>query len=192
LQQDDSEYGSDLEQNSSKFSYFSIDRDVHHVYDHFPNLFEYTSNDGCIDDYMFLVDYNLDVLNHAVQTSCDHLYEEEVVVLDDQELLMKEQGGHLFLSKGEFMQRQSFFLNQHVFEYGFEDPVAALLESYLSDFLKISHFIISLALRGEYDSLKMFLLLLPYLCYSLLISAIDEIISVIKLLEWLLWKSAFT
>ena len=104
---------------------------------------------------------------------------------------MKAQGGHLFLSKGEFMQWKSSFLNQQFCDYGFEDPVAALLQSYLSDSLTFSDFIISPILVGEHDSLKEFQSLLSHFCYSLLISGIDEIISVIKLLEWLLWKTTF-
>jgi hypothetical protein len=49
-----------------------------------------------------------------------------------QELLLKEQGGHLFLSKREFMQWQPSLLDQQVFDLGFEDPVAVVLESYFS------------------------------------------------------------
>lgn len=158
-QQEDCEYDSNLKHNSSKFSDFSMDQDVHHFYDQFPNQFEPTVVDGCRDDHMFLADYNQDVLNPAIQLSYDHFYEEEVVILNDQELLMKEQGGHLFLSKGECMQRHSSFLNHHLSEYGFEDPVVALLESYLSDSLKNSVFIISPVLCGKYDFLKKFLLL---------------------------------
>jgi hypothetical protein len=90
------------------------------------------------------------------------------------------------------MHWQSSFLNQHDCDHGFEDPVAALLESYLSNSLKISDFIISPALVGEYDFLKEFLSLLLYFCYYQLISGRDEIISVMKLLEWLLWKFSFT
>jgi hypothetical protein len=45
---------------------------------------------------------------------------------------------------------------------------------------------------GEYDSLKEFLSLLLYFFYYLLINGIYGIISILKLLEWLLWKFAFT
>jgi hypothetical protein len=90
------------------------------------------------------------------------------------------------------MHWKSSFLNQHDCNLGFEDPMATLLESYHSDYLKLSYFIISLALVGEYDSLKEFLSLLLYLCYYLLISGINWIMSIMKLLEWLLWKFEFT
>jgi hypothetical protein len=79
-----------------------------------------------------------------------------------------------------------------VFYHGFEDPVASLLESYLSNSLKIPEFIISPTLVGEYDSMKEFLWMLLYFYYYLFISGKDGILSIMKLLEWLLWKFAFT
>jgi hypothetical protein len=105
---------------------------------------------------------------------------------------MEEQGGHIFLSKRHFMQWQSSLLDQQVFYLGFEDPVAVVMESYFSNSLKISDFIIPPAYQGEYDFPKNFLWLLIYLCCYLLISCRDEIISVIKLLSWLLWKFSYT
>jgi hypothetical protein len=77
-------------------------------------------------------------------------------------------------------------------DLGFEDPVAVLLESYLSDSLKFSYFIISLALVGENDFLKEFLWLRLCFCYYLLISGRKGILSVMKLLVWLHWKHDFT
>jgi hypothetical protein len=106
-------------------------------------------------------------------------------------LLLKEQGGHLFLSKREFMQWQSFHLDQQVCDLGFEDPVALMLESYFLNSLKISDFIISLAFEGEYGFPKNLWLLL-YLCCYPLISCRHVILSVVKLLSWLLWKFSFT
>jgi hypothetical protein len=185
-QQKECKYESDLGQHltvSSKFSDFSMDWDVHHAYVHFQNQFEHAVVDDCIDNYMFLVDHSQNALSPAMKLSYDHVYEEETAILDDQELLVKAQGGHLFLSKGEFKQWKSSFLNQQFCDYGFEDPVAALLESYLSDSLTFSDFIISPTLIGEHDSLKEFQSLLSYLCYSLLISGRDEIISVLNYLN---------
>jgi hypothetical protein len=74
------------------------------------------------------------------------------------------------------MHWQSSFLNQHDCDLCIEDSIVALLESYLSNSLKISYFIISRALVGEYDSIKEFLSLLLYLCYYVLIHGIDGII----------------
>jgi hypothetical protein len=159
---------------------------------HFSNPFEHVVNDDFIDNYIFLSDHNQQNLSPIIQLSCDHYSEEETVTLDDQELLSKEQECHLFSNKGECMHCHSSFLNQHDCDLGFEDTVVYLLESYLSYSLKISYFIISLELVGEYDSLKKFLSLLLYFCYYLLISAIDVIMSIVKLLEWLLWKFSFT
>jgi hypothetical protein len=126
-----------------------------------------------------------------VQLSRDHYFKEEVVSPDDQDLLMKEQEGYQFSSKEAFMDEHFFPEDQHVSDLGFKDSFAALLESSFSDFLKISDFI-SPAFTGEYGFLKDSLSLLVYLCFYLLISDRDKIISVLKLLEWLLWKSAFT
>jgi hypothetical protein len=64
----------------------------------------------------------------------------------------------------------SFFLDQHVSDLGFKDPFAALLESYVSDFLKISDFIISPIFMGEYGFLKEFL----YHCCIFLLLSIDQ------------------
>jgi hypothetical protein len=57
-QQEECKYDSDLGQHLTIFSYFSMDQDVHHAYDHFPNHFEHALKDDCIDNYIFLVDHN--------------------------------------------------------------------------------------------------------------------------------------
>jgi hypothetical protein len=106
-------------------------------------------------------------------------------------LLLKEQGGHLFLNKREFMQWNSFHSNQQVCDLGFEDRVALMMESYFLNSLKISNFIISLEFEGEYGFPKNLWLLLYLYCYSL-ISCRHVILSVVKLLSWLLWKFSFT
>ena len=165
--------------------------DAFYAYDQFPNHFEHAIIDDCIDNYIFLVDHSQNALS-PMQLSHDHFYEDEIIIPDYKELILKGQTTHFFFSKRESMHRQLSFQNQHVSEHGYEDPIAILLESYLSDSLKILDFIISLTLLGEYDFLKEFISLLVYFCYSLLISDKDEIISVIKLHEWLLWKFAFT
>jgi hypothetical protein len=65
-------------------------------------------------------------------------------------LVSREQEGHLFASRKEFMNEQLFSVDQHASNLVFKDPFAALLESYVSDFLKISNCIISPILMGEY------------------------------------------
>jgi hypothetical protein len=174
-------YDLDLELTSSVFSYFSMDRDTYHAYDKFLNHFEHAIIDECIYNYIFLADIEQDILNLVIQLSCDYYSEEETVTLDDEELLSKKQGAHIFSNKGECMHWHSSFLNQHVSDHGFENPVAVFLESYFSDSLKISDFIISLAFAGEYGFLKDFPLMLLYFCHYVLITGKDEIISVLKL-----------
>jgi hypothetical protein len=120
-----------------------MDQDIDHTGVHFSNQFEHAVKDDCIDNYIFLADHNQNVLAPTIQLSYDHFSEEETVTLDDQELILKEQETHIFLSKRECVQWKSSFLNQQVSDHGFEDPVAALLESYLSNSLNISEFIIS-------------------------------------------------
>ena len=80
----------------------------------------------------------------------------------------------------------------HVDKYSFKDSFEALLELDFSSHLKILDFISSLTLLGKYYFLKDFLSLMICFCYYLLTSDRDKIISVSKLLEWLLWKSVFT
>jgi len=90
-QQEECKYDSDLEQNSSLFLDFFMDMNVHHAYDHFPNHFEHAVKDNCIDNYIFIVDHNQNVLTPTIQLSRDHFSEEETVTLDDKELISKEQ-----------------------------------------------------------------------------------------------------
>jgi hypothetical protein len=204
--QQDSEYESDLEQqqgckydshlesNSSTFADFSMDKDACLVYDQFSKHVEHIITDDCIDSYMFLADHNYQCdLNPVVPLSCDHHAEnKETAIVDDQNLISREPEGCLFSSKEECMYEQLSFLNQQVSNHGLEDPIAAYMESYVSDCLKIPVFIISQVFMGKHVSLKEFLSLFSDLCYSLLISGMDGIPSVMKLLEWLLWKFSFT
>ena len=83
-------------------------------------------------------------------------------------------------------------LNMYDGDHGFEDPMAALLESYLSNSLKFSDFIISLAFVSDYDLLKEFLWSLLCFYYYLLISGIKKILAFMSLLIWLHWKHDFT
>jgi hypothetical protein len=90
------------------------------------------------------------------------------------------------------MVKQVFSMDQHVSDLGFKDPVTALMELYISDHPKISDFFNSSTLPSEYCFIKEFISLLLHFRYHLLISDRDKVISVLKLLEWLLWKSAFS
>jgi hypothetical protein len=182
---------SDLESDSSVFADYSMDRYACKVYDQFSNHVEHTVIDDCIDNYIFLVDHNQCVSNISFPLSYDHYSEEGVVATDDQDLITTELEGYQFSSREAVMNEQLFSVDQHFSDLGFKDLVAALMESYISNHLKISDFI-SPAFTGEYGFLKDFLSLLICFSYYLFISDRDKIISVLKLLEWLLWKSAFT
>ena len=81
-----------------------------------------------------------------------------------------------------FASREAF-IDQYVSDLGFKDPVASLMESYFSDHLKVSDFIYLPALLGDYCFLKEFLSLLLHFRHHLLINDMDEIFSVLKLLE---------
>jgi hypothetical protein len=139
---------------------------------------------------MFLVDNDQYDLNLVLSSSCDHDFEERVVSTYDQYLITRELESHMFASREALMDEA--FIDQYVSDFGFKDPVAALMESYFSDHLKVSDFIYLPALLGEYCFLKEFLPLLLHFRHHLLISGMDEIFSVLKLLEWMLRKSEFT
>jgi hypothetical protein len=110
----------------------------------------------CIDNCMFLADHSYDVLNPAAPLSCDHSYEEETAIVDDQELVSKEQGGHLFTSRENFAEEQPGLLKQPGFYHIIHDHVAIYMESYISNFLKFSNCITSPILTGEYGVMKYF------------------------------------
>jgi hypothetical protein len=90
------------------------------------------------------------------------------------------------------MFEHMFSMDQHVYDLRFKDPVAAFMESYFSENSKISDFFNSSMFLGEYGFLNGFLSLLLNFRHQLLIGDMHEIISVLKLLGWLLWKSSFT
>jgi hypothetical protein len=83
-------------------------------------------------------------------------------------------------------------VNQYVSDSGFKDPVVILLDPYILDHPKASDFIYSSIFSGEYGFMSDYLSLVICLCYYLLISNKDKTISILKLLEWILWKSFFT
>jgi hypothetical protein len=63
--------------------------------------------------------------------------------------------------------------------------VGDLIELYISDPLQVSDLIHSSISAGEYEFMICF-------SYFLLSSDRDKVITVLKLLRWLLWKSTFT
>jgi len=87
---------------------------------------------------------------------------------------------------------QPFPEDQEVSNFSFKDPVAAFIESYISENLKVSDFLCLHIFPCKFGFVNDFYSLLSHFKHQLLISQNDEIISVLKLLGWLLWKSAFT
>ena len=81
-------------------------------------------------------------------------------------------------------------LIRHCFQ--FHDPLNEYIELHFSNTLEHAKLIFLSACPGEYGFLNEFLSLLLHFKHHLLINGIDEIISVLKLLEWLLWKFSFT
>jgi hypothetical protein len=110
----------------------------------------------CIDNYMFLDDHSCDALNHVVPLSYDHSHEEETAIVGDQELVSKEQGGHLFARREAFTEENPGPLKQPEFCHIIHDPLAIYMESYVSNFLKFSNGIISPILTSEYGFMKDF------------------------------------
>jgi hypothetical protein len=186
------EFISDSGQNSSIFVEYSRDRYACEFYDQFANQIEPMVTNDYIGNYMFLADPNPYDVNHVLLSSCDHYSEEEVVVFDDHKLISREPEDDQSSSRGKVMVEQEFSVDQHFSDLGFKDPVVAFMESYIPENPKISDFLNSSAFPGEYGFLNDSLSLLLHVKHHLLISDKDEIISVLKLLGWLLWKSTFT
>jgi hypothetical protein len=144
------------ESDSPVFADVSMDRYAWQVDNQFSNLFDHEVTDDCIGNYMFLVDNDQYDLNLVLSSSCDHDFEERVVATDDQDLITRGLEGYQFSSKEAVMDEQLFSMDQYVSDLGFKDPVAALMESYISNHLIISYFL-SPTFTGEYGFLKIFL-----------------------------------
>jgi hypothetical protein len=145
-----------LESDPSIVADFSMGRDAYQYYDQFLEHFEHEVVIDCIDNYMFLADHSCDAFYPAVPLSYDHSYEGETAIVGDQELVSKEQGGHLFASREAFTEEHPGPLKQPELCHVIHDPVAIYMESYVSDVLKFSNGIISPILTGEYGFMKDF------------------------------------
>ena len=113
-------------------------------------------------------------------------------MLDDQKMITKESKNHKYSRKEAVIEIKLFPEEKQVSNLSFKDPVAAFIESYFSEKLKVSDFFRLHMLSCEFGFVNGFLSFLSHLKHQLLISVNDEIISVLKLLGWLLWKSTFT
>jgi hypothetical protein len=183
---------SDCESNSSSFAEYSRDRYSCKIYDQFTKPVEPMITNDCIDNYMFTADHNLCYSNTAQSSSSEYCLEKEVIVFDDYKLITKEQEDNQSSSREAVVQVEFFPEDQQVFEFSFKDPVAAFIESYISENLKVSDFFSLHVFLVEFGCVNNFYSLLLHFKHQVLINRKDEIITVLKLLGWLLWKSAFT
>ena len=78
------------------------------------------------------------------------------------------------------MAEQLFSKDQHVFDLPFKDPVAAFMDLYFSENLKISYFLSLPLFMVKYGFLNEFLSLLLHFRHQLLISDKYEIPLVLK------------
>jgi hypothetical protein len=94
------------------------------------------------------------------------------------------------VSNFETMKVTFHKLIRHCFQ--FHDPVNEYIELHFSNSLEHVELIFLSACPGEYGFLNEFLSLLLHFKHQLLISDREEVSSILKLLEWLLWKATFT
>jgi hypothetical protein len=191
-QQRASEFISDSGHNSSIFAEYSRNKYELEFYDHLANPVKPMITSDCMGNYMFLPDHNFCHFNIALSSSSEHFPEEKVIMIDDQDLNLREQEGDQSSSIETIMAEQEFSVDQHFSDLGFKDPVAVFMELYFSESLKVSYFFSSPMFSGEYDFRKEFLLQLLLFRHQRLINDRDKVALVLKLLEWLLWKSTFT
>jgi hypothetical protein len=198
-QQPEGEYISDSESDSSVCAEYSRDRYDYEVYDQFVNQNEPMITNDYTGNYMFLVDQNAYDVKPILSSSCVHLSEKEVTIIDDQSLISRGQEDDqsscretIMAEQEVTMDMQLFPEEQHVSYFLFKDPVAVFMDLYFSKNLKISDFLSLPVFLSKYDFLKSSLSLWLHVQHHLLISNKDKISSVFKLLGWLLWKSTFT
>lgn len=111
----------------------SMNRYACQIQEKFSNSVEDEIVDDCIDNYMFLIDQNPYDVNPVLSSSCEHYSKEEVVMIDDEDLIIREQEGHQFSSREAVMFEQGFSMDQHVYDLSFKDLVTAFMESYFSE-----------------------------------------------------------
>ena len=49
--------------------------------------------DDCIGNYMFSTDFYSYDVNHVLSSNCEHYSQNEILMIDDQDLIIKEQEG---------------------------------------------------------------------------------------------------
>jgi hypothetical protein len=198
-QQQAGKFISDCESDFSIFAECLKDRYEPEVYNQFEIQVEPMITDDFMNNYIFPVDCYSHDLNIDVSSSSKHFSEEKIIMIDKQDLISREQKDDQFSSKGKVMEEHEAAINvqlfpedQQVSDFCFKDPVAVFIECYISENLKASDFLNLSVFPSEFGFVNNFLSFLLHFKRRLLISVNDEIISVLKLLGWLLWKSTFT
>jgi hypothetical protein len=146
-------------------------------------------------NYIFPVDCYSHDLDIDVSSSSKHFSKEKIIMIDKQDLISREQKNDQFSSKGTIMEEHEVAINVYLFPkdqqvsyFYFKDPVAVFIECYISKKLKASDFLNLSVFPSEFGFVNNFLSFLLHFKLRLLISMNYEIILVLKLLGWLLWK----
>jgi hypothetical protein len=146
----------------------------------------------CIDNYIFIVDQNICYSNTALSSFSEHYSEEEVKGFDDHKVIIKEEEGYQSFGREAVIQVEFFPEDQQISDISFKDPVATFIESYISENMKTSDLLNLSVFLDDFGFVNDFLSLMLHFKHQILISEDDEIISVLKLLGWMLWKFVFT
>ena len=137
----------------------------------------------CIGNYIFLAHHNLCHSNTALSLSSEHYSEEEVIVFDDHKLITKEQESHQSSGRKAVIEVQIFHEDQQISDISFKYPVAAYIESYISENMKNSDFLNLSVFPNDFGFVNNFLSLLLHFKHQVFISDIDKVSSIFKLLE---------
>jgi hypothetical protein len=89
-QQQGCKYVSNYESDSSMIADVSMNRYACQIQEKFSNNVEDEIVDDCIDNYMFLIDQNPYDVNLVFSSSCENYSKEEVVMIDDQDMIIRE------------------------------------------------------------------------------------------------------
>ena len=75
------------------FSNYSQDMYESGFYDQFANQDEPMITDGCIGNYMFSTNFYSYDVNLVLSSDCEHYSQKEILMIDDQDLIIREQEG---------------------------------------------------------------------------------------------------
>ena len=119
-------------------------------------------------------------------------------MFNDHKENINESENHKSFSKGTVMVGHEHAINiqflpevQHVSEMCPKDSMVAFIESYVSGKMEFLDFLNLSVFPRDFGVVNNFLSLLLHFKHQILISKDDEIILVLKLIGWLLWKFVF-